>query len=217
MCQLIKLFIYQYLWILNNLFIYSIMFYKFFNKILLMKVFSSLIVWLIFISTSKAQNTLFTFTKNGLTESVTMVFNGIQKKDLYDKTLNWLTESQQKNKLHIKEIKKDKFICFEEIKSKILCDRYLEELNCYDFKYTVLLTFFDNSYKMEVLKIEVLYPNVYEKTSEWKEFSVKPDDIKRYFKRNGTIQTRYIMYPSTIATIFNSFNQNLTNYINSGS
>lgn len=193
------------------------MFYKFFNKILLMKVFSSLIVWLIFISTSKAQNTLFTFTKNGLTESVTMVFNGIQKKDLYDKTLNWLTESQQKNKLHIKEIKKDKFICFEEIKSKILCDRYLEELNCYDFKYTVLLTFFDNSYKMEVLKIEVLYPNVYEKTSEWKEFSVKPDDIKRYFKRNGTIQTRYIMYPSTIATIFNSFNQNLTNYINSGS
>ena len=213
MSQLKNLFIYKNLWILNILFIYSIKFYEFFNKILSMKVFLTLIVWLIFNATSIAQNTLFTFTKNGLTESVTTVFNGIQKKDLYDKTLNWLTESQQKNKLHIKETKKDKFICFEEMKSKILCDKYLEELNCFDLKSTILLTFFDNSYNMEVVKIEVLYPNEYEKRNEWKKFSTKPDINNTYFKKNGIIHTRYIMYPSTIETIFNSLNQNLKKYL----
>ena len=70
--------------------------------------------------------------------------------------MSWLNLNKQKSKIQLNDTKKNEFICFEEVKSRILCDKYLEDLNCYDIRSTILISFNNNSYKFEVVKMEIL-------------------------------------------------------------
>jgi hypothetical protein len=177
-----------------------------------MKLFKySIFIWLFSFIPLRAQKNSFSFTHNGLTKFIMEEFKGVNKKELYDKTISWLNLNKQKSKIQLSENKKNEFICFEEIKSKILCDKYLEDLNCYDIRSTILISFYNNSYKFEVVKIEILIETNTER--KWMDFSIEEDHQNKYFKKNGVINARYKMYPSTIETIFNSFNENLKNYI----
>ena len=171
----------------------------------------SIFIWLFSLIPLRAQKNSFSFTHNGLTKFIMEEFKGVNKKELYDKTISWLNLNKQKSKIKLSENKKNEFICFEEVKSKILCDKYLEDLNCYDIRSTILISFYNNSYKFEVVKIEILIETNTER--KWMDFSIEADHQNKYFKKNGMINARYKMYPSTIETIFNSFNENLKNYI----
>ena len=159
----------------------------------------------------RAQNNSFSFTQDGLTKFIIEEFKDVKQKQLYEKTMSWLNLNKQKSKIQLNETKKNEFICFEEVKSKVLCDKYLEDLNCYDIRSTILISFYNNSYKFEVVKMEVLIQTNTER--KWMEFSIEADHQNKYFKKNGMINARYKMYPSTIETIFNSYNENLKNYI----
>lgn len=171
----------------------------------------SIFIWLFSSIPLRAQKNSFSFTQNGLTKFIMEEFKGVNKKELYDKTISWLNLNKQKSKIQLSENKKNEFICFEEVKSKILCDKYLEDLNCYDIRSTILISFYNNSYKFEVVKMEILIETNTER--KWIDFSIEADHQNKYFKKNGVINARYKMYPSTIETIFNSFNENLKNYI----
>ncbi|MDP5000573.1 MAG: hypothetical protein NWQ15_01645 [Flavobacterium sp.] len=174
-----------------------------------MKLFIPFIFLFLLNGSTLAQQNSFSFTQNGLSAFVKEDFEHINKKVLYELTLRWLRLHSQKNKIYIKSTKENEMICLEDIKPKILCDKYLEDLNCYDVKSTVLISFFDNSYKLEVIKMELYLPT----ENKWVNFSLESDQQNKYFKKNGSIHTRYIMYPSTISSIFNSFNENLKKYI----
>ena len=65
----------------------------------------------------------------------------------------------KKNKIHIVSTKENQLICLEDIKSKILCDKYLEDLNCYDVKSTIEISFFETSYTITVVKMEIYIPS----------------------------------------------------------
>lgn len=174
-----------------------------------MRLLSLIFINLLFNGSILAQQNSFSFTQNGLSAFVKEDFQHINKKLLFQLTLEWLRLSSQKNKIHIVSTKENQLICLEDIKSKILCDKYLEDLNCYDVKSTIEISFFETSYTITVVKMEIYIP----RENKWVNFSLKPDQKNKYFKKNGTIHTRYIMYPSTISSIFNSFNENLKKYI----
>lgn len=169
----------------------------------------SLFFILFFTLHSMGQNQSFSFTSKGLTPFINEEFQNKDRNELYEKTLNWLIINKQKGKIFVKETKEKESILIEFIKSKILCDKYQEVLHCYDVKSTLLLSFFNGSYKFEIVTVELFIPS----ENRWVNFPLEADHQNKYFKKNGNIHSRYKLYPSTISSIFNSFNENLKNYI----
>lgn len=168
------------------------------------------IIFMLFISIgAMAQETIFKFDKDGFTDFIVVPVDGKPQAELYKKTIEWINVNYNSPKEVIKAQIENDYIRIEG-SSKCLVRSFL--LNgCYDTRYQVEISFKENKYKFDLIKIEYyIEPNKYS-NGGWVDYNLI--DVKPYFKSSGEIKIRYKNEYESFPKYFNDLNAELLKYI----
>jgi hypothetical protein len=149
----------------------------------------------------------FTYDENGLnTSSIYVNVNKLDKKELYEKALEWFDKKYNNpDEIITKKEKNDK-IRFEASANNSICYGIGADYSCEDLTYNIEFSFEDKQYKMKILKLSYV---------DKKGKDIKMDLNKSdFYEGSGKIKEDYSKVPSQIETLLNNLNNSLLNYIN---
>ncbi|NCO64530.1 MAG: DUF4468 domain-containing protein [Flavobacteriales bacterium] len=179
-----------------------------------MKKFALLILILMSATTFSQENndlfekkaTSFTYNKNGLSPSkLTVKVNKFDKKELYEKVLEWVGEKYKDPNKVIKKKEKNDKIKIEGFTDNALCFGVKSEYSCEGLTYTIEFTFEDEEYKIK--PSELYYTS---KNDKKVKLDLKKSD---FYTNSGDPLEGYEKISSQIETLFNSLNKSVLNYI----
>jgi hypothetical protein len=154
---------------------------------------------------SNKGSTSFTYDENGLnTNSLSVNVKNFDKKELYEKTLEWFDKKYKNPDEVITKKEKNDKIRFEAVAKNSICYGLGADYGCEDFTYVIELKFEDKQYKMDVLKLSYV-----DKSGKNIKMNLKKGDLYN----NGKIDEGYSKVPSQIEDLFNNLNISLLNYI----
>jgi len=165
----------------------------------------------ILISNVSFSQNQFTYNKDGLTDFVVVSVDGLNRIEVYNKTINWIKENYKNPDVVIKtSIDGDK-VRIEGFKENLICIRALGIPTCYGGTYTITISSKDGKYKFDPSSIKYRLP-----PSEYNSGSVQDvylSDGSAYYKKNGKIRSSWKTIPVSVAGLFNDLNLSLKNYI----
>ena len=133
-------------------------------------------------------------TKDGITDFVISECKGISKKEIYNKTIEWISLNYvNPNEVIIAKVENE-FLRFNFIDNKYMPTKVLIEIQ-----------FKDGRYKFDPLSIE--FPNV---PIPYNDFINTYD---RFFNKKGLLKPRTAKTVNSVEEILNDVNDNLKNYI----
>jgi hypothetical protein len=156
---------------------------------------------------SNNKETFFTYDANGLSpKNVSLDVKGMDKKDLYSKSLDWLKEKYHNHEKIVIENEKNQKISFEGFTYNSFCFGEGSDYGCEDLTYVIELSFKDGEYKFKPKKLS------YTTNSNKKEKEISLDNSD-FYKNNGDIKEKYTKVPEQMQNLFNSLNKSLFNYL----
>jgi hypothetical protein len=171
-----------------------------------------LLAFLFITGLTNAQETDFKFTKEGFTDYAVGTVPNKKASEMYKKALDWVSVTYKNPKEVIKAQIENDYIRIEGGKSNMLCVKSLGITLCNDARYQIEISFKDEKYKFDVIKLEqYTAPSKYSVTSGWSEVSLA--DTKAYFKENGDIRNLFKLYPEAFENSFNSLNTSLKEFL----
>jgi hypothetical protein len=157
-----------------------------------------------------AQETKFSFTKDGFTD---YVVNDVENKtaaELYKKTLDWVSVTFKNPKEVIKAQIENEYIRIEGSKMGLISVVSLIKMS-YQSSYQIEISFKEGKYKFDVIEVKYyIEPNKYG-TGGWHDWQIK--DMSEYFNKKGEIKGTFKFIPESFSTTFNDLNTELKNYL----
>lgn len=173
-------------------------------------------------SITNAQETEFTFTKNGFTDFVVTKCENKTQSEIYKKCIEWIVFTYKKPEAVTQAKIENEYIRIEGIRESLICDNSsLYGKICRDGKYTLEISFKDGKYKFEVIKIEKFLEATNNRTGtnypdRWYPIETKPSDPNYYIytkgKHKGEIYKEFIYY-NEIAIYLNELNKQLFDFV----
>ena len=152
-----------------------------------------------------AQETKFTFTKEGFTDYVVTTCEGKTQQEIYKKTLDWINTIYNTPKEVIKGQIENEYIRIEGAEKSL-------GANFQPAKYMIEISFKEGKYIFDVLSISQFIPGYQYIPSTWREFGI--NNTSSYYKKSGEIKSGYKYYSIAIPNFFNNLNKNLSDFIN---
>ncbi|MCF8273063.1 MAG: DUF4468 domain-containing protein [Flavobacteriaceae bacterium] len=151
--------------------------------------------------------TSFTYDENGLnSNSITVDIKKLDKKELYEKALDWFDKKYTNPDEVITKKEKNDKIKFETFVNNAICYGVGADYGCEDLTYNIELSFEDKQYKMKILKLSYI-----DKKGKDIKMNLNKSD---FHEQSGKIKDDYTKAPSQIETLLNNLNKSLLNYIN---
>jgi len=137
--------------------------------------------------------------KDGITDFVVVNIPNKDAKTLFEKTINWVSETYKTP---------EKVISSKNPNERIILDGSHELGGGPNYlNYRIIISFKENKYKFEVTEIKIV-------GSAIGNYDYKRN-LSQYFKDDGTPKPRLSSAVSEIETLFNSLNESLEKYLNS--
>lgn len=154
-------------------------------------------------------------SKDGFTDYVVTEVPGKSKEELYTKVIEWLNKTYKNPKEVLKAEVLNDYIRFEGSKQSLYCYAPLGMAVCNTVKYQVEITVKDDKYKFDVIEMqEYVAPSKYS-SGGW--FAIMSNNNTEFFyKKDGTVKGGFKDYINMIPAYFNSLNDDLKSYIESG-
>jgi len=170
-----------------------------------MKKFFLVLVVALMSVTMSAQETEFSFNKEGFTDYIVTECEGKTQAELYKKTLDWISITYKNPKEVIKAKIENDYIRIEGSSTDLVCFNILGKKSCNRSRYTIEIFFKDSKYKFDIINnIEYLHEG------GWAEVSL--DKTNLYYNKKNEIRNNYKYFPE-IATYFNILNKGLNNFV----
>ncbi|MDV4024434.1 hypothetical protein CMT52_08815 [Elizabethkingia anophelis] len=150
-----------------------------------------------------SQEKEFSITKEkGLTDYIVTDVTGKTASEIYNKTLEWINRTYKNpDKVILSKIENN-YIRIEGASNNIYVLNALGSENPTDSKYQLEISFKDGKYKLDIIELKYLAPQV-----GWTNI---PFDF--FYKKDGELKSMF-KFTNKIPTYFNSLNKNLYNYI----
>jgi len=154
----------------------------------------------------------FIYDQEGLSPKYVVVeMDSLKKNELFTKTINWIKETYRNpDEVILTTIDNEK-VRFEGFKDNLICVNSLGMVSCYNGLYTIEIEFKNNKYKFTPLSIEYRVPASQYSTGG--RVSINFNDGTVYYNKKGKLRKVYITIPTSIETLFNELNSNLSNYL----
>jgi hypothetical protein len=163
-----------------------------------------LLTFIFYLNLVCAQETEFTFTKDGFTDYVVIQCTDKTKEEIYKKTINWINFTYKNpNKVILAKIEND-YIRIQGFASDILCFNTLGK-NCYNADYQIEVSFKDGKYKFDLIEVNLL--------GTQSDPKIELVDMNVYFKKDGKIKSNYKYFIEPFLKYFNGLNSSLENFI----
>lgn len=153
-----------------------------------------------------AQETEFSFTKNGFTDYVVREVAGKTKEELYKKAIDWVSVTYKNPKEVLKAQIENEYIRITGFSSNLLLFNAMGK-RYYDADYTIEISFKEGKYKFDVISVNLLGTN--------SEPKMELSDMSEYYKSNGQIKSNYKYFPDNFANFFNNLNKDLFEFLSS--
>lgn len=163
-----------------------------------------LILFILITTLGYAQETKFTFKKEGLTDYVVTEVPGTQN-EIYSKAINWIKENYKNPEEVIKMSIENEKVRFQGLKSNFNCMKAMGSTMCSDAIYTIEVSFKDGKYKFDAVELVI--------TSGGKSFTPDLNDLSIYYKKNGELPKSSESVPASYENLFNDLNESLKQYV----
>lgn len=177
----------------------------------------AIISLIFFTSLLKAQNERFSVTDDGLTNFVVTEIPSVDKDIAYKKTLDWINRTFDTPEKVIKGTIENEYIRIEGIGKNSMRYPAVGGIVYAPIKFEIEISFKDNKYKFDVIKIQeedVLYPQFTSSPFTDLDMSKHPKSsgYNKVRKTNGEFRNRY-KYILDIPDYLNKLNDNLKEYL----
>lgn len=169
-----------------------------------------IILFLILSFSSFAQDREFTFTKEGFTDYVVTEVPGKTKEELFKKTLDWVNFSYNNPKEVIKAQIENDYIRLEGTQEGLVSG-FMG--STFPIRYQLEISFKDDKYKFDVLKIEYYVKGNQYGSGGWRNYEL--NDVKGHYKKNGELKSTVKNEHETFPAYFNKLNSDLESFIKS--
>jgi hypothetical protein len=160
---------------------------------------------LVFISASSfAQDTVFKFSKEGLTDFVVGSFDS-PAKDIYKWTLAWVKENNKRPDA-VKVSVENEMIVFQGFKENFLCSKAGGTNVCSNATYTIEISIKDGKYKFDVTELDL-------KDKSGKGTKPNLSDFSEYYDKDGNLKKYNTDVPGTYEGLFNDLNKSLLTFL----
>lgn len=150
--------------------------------------------------------TSFTYDKNGLSPGkLTVKVNKFDKKELYEKVLEWVGEKYKDPDKVIKKKEKNDKIKIEGFTDNALCFGVKSEYSCEGLTYAIEFTFEDEQYKIKPSELSYISKN-----GKMVKLNLNKSE---FYTNNGDILEGYEKVSSQIEALFNNLNKSMLNFI----
>ncbi len=153
-------------------------------------------------ASSFAQDTVFKFSKEGLTDFIVTTYDS-PAKDSFTRTLVWIKENKGFKVLSFVENEK---LSFQGVKDNFICSKAGGTNVCTFATFVVEITFKDGKYKFDVISIE--------------EFDKKEttlvhnlNDFSEYYNKDGSLKKYKDGVPAAYENLFNDLNKSLVTFM----
>ncbi|WP_154859507.1 DUF4468 domain-containing protein [Cyclobacterium xiamenense] len=154
----------------------------------------------------------FIYDQEGLNPKYVVVeMDSLEQNEIFTKAINWIKETYKNPDEVIKTTIDNEKVRFEGFKDNLICVNSLGMVYCYYGLYTIEIEFKDNKYKFTPLSIEYRVPA--SQYSAGGMVSINFNDGTAYYNKKGKLRKMYETIPSSIETLFNDLNSNLSNYL----
>lgn len=159
-----------------------------------------------------AQDSTFTFTKNGFTDFVVTEVSGKTQQELYKKAIDWVSFTYKNPKEVLKAQIENDYIRIEGTKDGLVSG-FMG--STFPIKYVIEISFKDNKYKFDVISIEYLVPANQYGAGGWKNYELTK--VEDHYKKNGEIKSKYENEHITFPKYFNELNNDFKVFLKSNS
>jgi len=184
------------------------------------KLLSSLVMLLLYIGTTKAQETEFTFNnERGMTDYIVTPLEGKTAPEIYKKVMDWVKVTYKNPDKVILSTIENEYIRFEG-SSQALYALNIMGKKYYDTKYQIEISIKDGKYKFDLMGMETYIPGVQGSIGGWSANAFfngnMPKETLNYIhnKKDGTLKGTY-KYFNEVPTYFNNLNKSLVESITS--
>ncbi|MDB4533892.1 DUF4468 domain-containing protein [Vicingaceae bacterium] len=177
--------------------------------------FVAITISILFGLNTSAQDTTFTYSKNGFTDYVVSRVEGKSAVEIYTKTIEWITLNFKVTDKVIQGKIENEFIRLEG-GSKIISiyNTTTGGGAIYDALYQIEISIKDNRYKFDVVNIRTyIEPDQYVQVSGWQDVNFYLDQPSVIHKKNGLVKKKFQYIPKSFTSHFNSLNMSLKSYI----
>lgn len=159
-----------------------------------------------------AQETEFSFTKDGFTDFVVTEVDGKTQSELYKKTIDWVSVTYKNPKEVIKAEIENDYVRIEGSKDGLVCIQTMMNF-CYQTRYQIEISLKDGKYKFDLIKLEYyIAPSQYG-AGGWYDYQLT--DMNEYFKDNGKPKGKFKKNIPQLTSYFNQLNKELYDFISS--
>lgn len=154
-------------------------------------------------------------SKAGFTDFIVTETPGKTKEDLYAKTLEWINKTYKNPKEVIKAEVMNDYVRFEGLKQDLYCYAPIGMAVCSNVKYQIEVYVKDGKYKFDVIEMESYSAPSKYGPGGW--FPLMANNSTEFFyKKDGNIKNGWKNYINAVPDYFNSLNDDLKNYLESG-
>jgi len=158
----------------------------------------------------------FIYNQKGLNPKYVIVeIDSLKQNELFKKTINWIKETYRDPDEVIKATIDNEKIRFEGFVDNLICHGTW----CFYTHYIIEIEFKDNKYKFTPMEVRYRRPATQYTASEiwyvnfdYGASSYNGHDYS-YYKKNGNLKNLYKTIPSSVETLFNRLNMDLSKYL----
>ncbi len=155
--------------------------------------------------------TKYEISKEGLTDFIVAEVPGKTKEEIYTKVLEWVSRTYKNPKEVLKAEILNDYVRIEGSKENLFCSSPLGMAVCNDARYQIEISVKDGKYKFDIIQLEE-----YVKPSQYYGGGWRVYSSINSFKKDGTVRGGWKDYINDIPNYFNSLNDDLKKYIESG-
>lgn len=184
------------------------------------KLLSSLVMVLLFIGATKAQEIEFTFNnERGMTDYIVIPFEGKTASEIYKKAMDWVKVTYKNPDKVILSTIENEYIRFEG-SSQALYAVSIMGKEYYDTKYQIEISIKDGRYKFDLIGMDNFFPSSPGFTGRWTANGWFNGNTPKetldniIYKKDGSLKGGY-KYLNEVPTYFNNLNKSLVESITS--
>lgn len=164
-----------------------------------------LILLLLITAFGYAQETKFTFTKEGFTDYVVTEVPGTQN-EIYSKAINWIKENYKNPEEVIKMTIENQKVRIQGYKENFYCVKYGKQDICTNAVYVIEISFKDGKYKFEPIEMKL--------SNSAGSYQMDLNNTSVYYNKKGELLKGSEKTPELLENLFNDLNGSLKDYIN---
>ena len=154
----------------------------------------------------------FTYDERGLTPKYLVEeFEGISQQELFDRTIYWINDTYKNPDEVIKATISNKKIRFEGVSMDRFSHTLLGTAHYYNATYTIEVSFKQNKYKFELIKITYRIPG--SQYGNGYIVKINLDNGEGYYRKNGKLKGKTKNVPKQLENLINGLQKSLKIFV----